>query len=248
MSELVTNKITPATGSSDTVTLGDSGDTFTIPAGVTLAGSGASLTALPAENLTGTVADARISALTASKLTGDLPAISGANLTGVGVTGITSSANVTAISISADEEVSMPLQPCFNVTAAAQTDQTGDGTIHTANLTQEVFDVGGNFANKMFTAPITGKYILCASLTWVAGMWGTSDSVNVSIITSNRTYIQYQEQTNAAARDMGAFSMAHVADMDAGDTAKITWYISGGSKISDHAAGYYTVLSGCLIA
>ena len=165
-----------------------------------------------------------------------------------GVTGLTNSSNTTWMTVSADEEVSLPLQPCFNVTAAAQTDQTGDGTIHTANLTQEVFDVGGNFASKQFTAPITGKYILCASLTWVAGMWGTSDSVDVSIITSNRTYIQYQEQTNAAARDMGAFSMAHVADMDAGDTAKITWYISGGSKISDHAAGYYTVLSGCLIA
>ena len=40
MSEIVTNKITPSTGSSDTVTLGDSGDTFNIPAGVTLANSG----------------------------------------------------------------------------------------------------------------------------------------------------------------------------------------------------------------
>jgi hypothetical protein len=38
---------------------------------------------LPAANLTGTVADARISTLTASKLTGALPAISGASLTGV---------------------------------------------------------------------------------------------------------------------------------------------------------------------
>jgi hypothetical protein len=38
---------------------------------------------LPAANLTGTVADARISALTASKLTGALPAISGANLTNI---------------------------------------------------------------------------------------------------------------------------------------------------------------------
>ena len=36
---------------------------------------------VPAANLTGTVADARISALTASKLTGNLPAISGAALT-----------------------------------------------------------------------------------------------------------------------------------------------------------------------
>ena len=46
-------------------------------------GSGANLTSLPAGNLTGTVADARISTLTASKLTGALPAISGANLTGI---------------------------------------------------------------------------------------------------------------------------------------------------------------------
>ncbi len=44
---------------------------------------------LPAANLTGTVADARISALTASKLTGDLPAISGANLTGLPAGGLT---------------------------------------------------------------------------------------------------------------------------------------------------------------
>ena len=46
-------------------------------------GSGANLTNIPAGNLTGTVADARISTLTASKLTGALPAISGANLTGL---------------------------------------------------------------------------------------------------------------------------------------------------------------------
>ena len=47
----------------------------------TFSGSGASLTSIPAGNLTGTVADARITTLTASKLSGALPAISGANLT-----------------------------------------------------------------------------------------------------------------------------------------------------------------------
>ena len=36
MSELITNKITPGTGSSNTVTLGDTGDIFTIPAGVVI--------------------------------------------------------------------------------------------------------------------------------------------------------------------------------------------------------------------
>ena len=50
------------------------------------AASAANLTSIPAGNLTGTVADARISTLTASKLTGALPAISGSNLTGINQT------------------------------------------------------------------------------------------------------------------------------------------------------------------
>ena len=54
MSELKTNKISPAVGTG--VTLGDSGDTFTIPAGVTLAGSGASLTGIDAINTVATIA------------------------------------------------------------------------------------------------------------------------------------------------------------------------------------------------
>ena len=49
----------------------------------TFSGSGASLTSIPAGNLTGTVADARIASLTASKLSGALPAIDGSNLTGI---------------------------------------------------------------------------------------------------------------------------------------------------------------------
>ena len=50
------------------------------------AASATNLTSIPAGNLTGTVADARISTLTASKLTGALPAIDGSALTGVAST------------------------------------------------------------------------------------------------------------------------------------------------------------------
>ena len=53
-------------------------------------GGGANLTSLPAGQLTGTVADARISTLTASKLSGALPAISGANLTNLNGSNIAS--------------------------------------------------------------------------------------------------------------------------------------------------------------
>ena len=49
----------------------------------TFSGSGASLTNIPAGNLTGTVADARITSVTSSKLSGALPAIDGSALTGL---------------------------------------------------------------------------------------------------------------------------------------------------------------------
>ncbi len=54
---------------------GQSGTTVTIPAGHNLAGDGSGLTSLPAANLTGTIADAR--------LPDPLPAIDGSSLTGI---------------------------------------------------------------------------------------------------------------------------------------------------------------------
>ena len=59
-------------------TVPDARFTATLPAA-----SAANLTSIPAGNLTGTVADARISTLTSSKLTGALPALDGSALTGV---------------------------------------------------------------------------------------------------------------------------------------------------------------------
>ena len=50
------------------------------------AASGANLTSLPAGNLTGTVADARLSTVSSSKLSGALPALDGSALTGIGGT------------------------------------------------------------------------------------------------------------------------------------------------------------------
>ena len=47
----------------------------------------------------------------ATKLTGDLPAISGANLTGVGVAGITSSADATAMTIDSNEHIGIGIAP-----------------------------------------------------------------------------------------------------------------------------------------
>ena len=67
MSEIKVNKISPSSGT--TFTVGDSGDTFNIPSGVTLANSG-TVTGLPASAInSGTLADARIPNLNTSKIT-----------------------------------------------------------------------------------------------------------------------------------------------------------------------------------
>ena len=85
----------------------------------TFSGSGASLTSIPAGQLTGTVADARISTLTASKLSGALPAISGANLTNLPATDPTNS----------------DIQVVYNVTAngASAYRFAGNGVVSTAD-------------------------------------------------------------------------------------------------------------------
>ena len=59
-------------------------------------GSGANLTNLPAGQLTGTIADARLSTVSSSKLSGALPALDGSALTGVGI-GTDGSVNTSGI-------------------------------------------------------------------------------------------------------------------------------------------------------
>ena len=88
-SEIRVNKIENRSGLG-TVTFADTGvDLAGIVTATTFSGSGASLTNLPAANVTGTlpaISGANLTSLPAANLTGTLPAISGANLTGIAAT------------------------------------------------------------------------------------------------------------------------------------------------------------------
>ena len=82
-SEIRVNKITHTAGVGTITTSADGIVVSGIITANNFSGS------VPASNLTGTVADARISTLTASKLSGALPAISAANLTNLPAANIT---------------------------------------------------------------------------------------------------------------------------------------------------------------
>jgi hypothetical protein len=135
-SEINVDKITPQTGT--TLELGDSGDTITVTG--TLDGSG--LTGLNATNLTsGTVPDARFPAT--------LPAVSGANLTGI-ETGTAWQSSLKTSSFTA-----VAGQGYFvNTTGGAITMTLPAGSV---GATIEVVDVAGTFQTNNLTVAANGS-------------------------------------------------------------------------------------------
>ena len=105
----------------------------------TFSGSGANLTNLPAGNLTGTVADARISTLTASKLSGALPAISGANLTNLDASDLASG--------------TVPTARLGSGTASSSTFLRGDSTFASVTSTT----INNNADNRVITGSGTAN-------------------------------------------------------------------------------------------
>ena len=103
----------------------------------TFSGSGASLTSIPAGNLTGTVADARISTLTASKLTGALPAISGANLTGISGVSIANQSDNRLITCTGSTDALNAEQYLTYSSQSSLNNTDGNGTSY----------LGGNYLN-----------------------------------------------------------------------------------------------------
>jgi len=171
-----------------------------------------------------------------------------------GVDGITSSANTTAISISADEEVTMPLQPCFfAVLTSRANNATGNGAQwNTQSKTfTEIYDIGSNFSNGVFTAPVTGKYIIFGSFYFI----NTASNHNQTIIyltTSNRTYNALRSHGYNIFPYQGSFAASVVADMDAADTFHMSVNMYGGS-LQVHVEGTgashnNTVMGAALIA
>ena len=176
----------------------------------------------------------------------------GSSLTGVGVTGINSSANADAIVISSDEEVTMPNQPCFSShNNANDSAVTGDGTVITAEFDVESFDQNADFdtSTDTFTAPVTGRYLLTSQVT--LGNIGSGHTLlQFYIVTSNRTYYThynpYVSWPTTTVRNLTV-----IADMDASDTAYVSLAVTGSTKTITNlaeATQWLSWFSGALIA
>ena len=141
-------------------------------------------------------------------------------------------------------------QPAFSyIPSAQQNNCTGDGTTVTVVLDSKIFDQANNFGANTFTAPYTGKYQLSATVvTTNIGPGHTSGQMN--IVTTNRTYLGTVCSPAATRNNGNTFShtLSVLADMNAGDTARVTIQYSNSTKTINVGGGSpNTVFTGVLI-
>ena len=111
----------------------------------------------------------------------------------------------------------------------------------------EVYDTNNAFSADVFTAPVTGVYLLCAGVGSAAQPVGTSPGpLNVLIVTSNRSYKLNHPDVGISTNIFSSGCV--IADMDAGDTASVqmSWSLdsSGAVAVEGGASPYETYFSG----
>ena len=130
---------------------------------------------------------------------------------------------------------------------------TGDGTDYTKIFTaSEIYDAGGVFTTSTYTASAAGKAHL-ACIIEIGPFASGHTRTLIRIVTSNRTYTFVDENSggNFTPPSNGGgyrrYPGSVIADMDASDTATITVYTNGGSKVIDTTYGPDNAFSGYLI-
>tara|TARA_R100000773_G_scaffold43060_1_gene41006 strand:- start:135 stop:749 length:615 start_codon:yes stop_codon:yes gene_type:complete len=147
--------------------------------------------------------------------------------------------------IDANGHITKPLQSAFLAFASANSNLAIDVDT-TVGFGTEVYDQNGDFSSNIFTAPVTGRYLLNANL-YSTTIVGNANYFWFYIETSNRTYSSIVDPGSfGATSDYHSLYVSAVADMDANDTAKVRFRQSGGSALSDLGGG--TFFSGCLLA
>ena len=152
----------------------------------------------------------------------------------------------TAINIDSSGHVTKPLQPAFHITKSANQSNIAVNANVDITFDTESFDVGSNFASSTFTAPVTGKYILCVSL-YGENFDTAATYYETHISTSNRLYYIETFDPDFADADFAYFNIggSSIVDMDAGDTAKVVIRQANGTAQTDF--GTASFFSGALI-
>tara|TARA_B100001094_G_scaffold116170_1_gene112093 strand:- start:1851 stop:6314 length:4464 start_codon:yes stop_codon:yes gene_type:complete len=128
--------------------------------------------------------------------------------------------------------VTKPYQPAF--LAKPTSPQNNLGTSNsTVSFGTEIYDQGSNFSSDTFTAPVTGKYSFNAVIR-LDQISTNANYIEIKIVTSNRNYHWLMDPDGLDSNPAYWNGQVNcLADMDAGDTAKVFFNQSGGSTTTD---------------
>ena len=167
-----------------------------------------------------------------------------------------SAADNSAISMLIDSTgaVTKPLQPCFRVTPATM-DNLDINQYHTLQFNDDSstgrFDINADFntSTYTFTAPVTGKYVLCAAVLFQAVDGSSGDYLGVRLETSNHSMWSHLFTVSAFDSDPNYYpvQIANVYEMDANDTAYVRFYINSGTNNQVDINTGATTFSGYLL-
>ena len=152
-----------------------------------------------------------------------------------------------SMNIDADGHVLMPKQSAFAVYKTSGQNNIAINSGNTITWDAEYFDNNSDFASNTFTAPVTGKYLLGCRLR--------TDSVDsgatyyyIMIATSNRNYYNIMSPDRFSGDPTYFFfQITELTDMDANDTAYISFYQAGGTAQTDIDTGAKSSFWGHLV-
>jgi hypothetical protein len=156
--------------------------------------------------------------------------------------------NAVGMSISSIGAVTMPLQPAFLAKVASAQNNLAN-YVNVLIFGTEIFDQNADFnpSNGIFTAPVTGKYML-STFIGLDQIPATGTGVlQLQIAASNRTvYAAFDPIVFDAVSTKYTFTQSILVDMDAGDTAKIQVYMpESTSTIDINLESYFSGYLAC---
>ena len=130
----------------------------------------------------------------------------------------------------------------------------GDGGTSTLSNTYvkispwtEVKDIGSNFASGVFTAPITGAYLITGR--FYAYELTTDDMVYGKIVSSNQNYYcRTFQSAQYAGYPSIELVMCEILDMDASDTVEVGMYNSTAARGTQYESSEFMSLNIILLS
>lgn len=143
----------------------------------------------------------------------------------------------TRMLIDATGAVTKPLQPAFSAKPTSQIDNLSVGGSDNTHVVfgTERFDTNADYntSTGVFTAPVTGKYLLCFHLR-LENIDTATTTYDFIIATSNIAYThRFDPDFGDSDTSYYHANLTVVADMDASDTANVEYYVDAGTAQTD---------------